>query len=239
MRATKPSAGLTLTLVLLTASAFAADAPSAAPLAPVKILDFYDNESLPPGPRPDGAIYTFMDSTATNVVGLANYGSRVIENVGKQLVDETTRELATKETRQAVSVLHLKGLELPKDVPGRPKVTAIKRTSLMLRDPRNAPDGADAAALKRIRDQLLAGDAPDKVIVQKIEMPGKPLEWRVYRPIAASKSCLACHGDPSKFSPGVKEALDSLFPDDKAVDYAAQEWRGVLRVTLVPPPAAK
>jgi hypothetical protein len=238
MSATKQSAGLTLTLVLLTASAFAAADPSA-PLAPVKILDFYDNESLPAGPRPDGAIYTFMDAAAADVVGLANYGSRIIEGVGKQLVDETTRELATKETRQAVSTLHLKGMELPKDVPGRPKVTAVKRTSLMLRDPRNAPDGADAAALKRIRDQLLAGDAPDKVIVQKIEMPGKPLEWRVYRPIAASKSCLACHGDPSKFSPGVKEALDSLFPEDKALDYAAQEWRGVLRVTLVPPPAAK
>lgn len=235
MSATKQSAGLTLTLVLLTASAFAAAGP-AAPLAPVKILDFYDNENLPAGPRPDGAIYTFMDPTAADVVGLANYGARVIERVGKQLVDETTRELATKETRQAVSTLHLKGAELPKPEPGRPKVTAVKRTSLMLRDPGNAADGADTAALKRIRDQLIAGDAPDKVIVQKIEMPGKPLEWRVYRPIAASQSCLACHGDPSKFSPGVKEALDALYPEDKATDYAAQEWRGVLRVTLQPLP---
>lgn len=204
-------------------------------MAPVKILDFFDSQALPAGPRPDGAIYTFVDRTDPSVVGLANYGASVIESVGQQLIAETTRELATKETRQAVSTLHLKGLELPKDSPNRPKVTAVKRTSLMLRDPRNAPDGADAAALKRIRDQLLAGEAPDKVIVQKIEMPGQPLEWRVYRPIAASNSCLACHGDPAKFSPGVKEALDNLYPQDKAVDYAAQEWRGVIRVTLVPP----
>lgn len=234
MNATKQFVGLTLTLVLLSATAFAADTAPAAPLAPVKILDFYDSQALPAGPRPDGAIYTFVDRTDPSVVGLANYGASVIEGIGAQLINETTRELATKETRQVVSLLHLKGMELPKDVPNRPKVTAVKRTSLMLRDPRNAPDGADAAALKRIRDQLLAGDAPDKVIVQKIEMPGKPLEWRVYRPIAASKSCLACHGDPAKFSPGVKEALDALYPQDKAVDYAAQEWRGVIRVTLVP-----
>lgn len=232
------TASLTLASVLFSASAYAADA-SSAPLAPVKILDFYDNDSLPAGPRPDGAVYTFMDAAAPEVLSLTAYGSRVIENVGKELVDETTRELATKETRQAVATLHLKNMKLPKDVPGRPKVSAVKYTSLMLRNPSNAPDGADAAALKRIRDQLLAGDAPDKVIVQKIELPGQPEEWRVYRPIATSKSCLACHGDPSKFSPGVKEALDNLYPEDKAIDYAAQEWRGVLRVTLQPLVAAK
>ena len=72
------------------------------------------------------------------------------------------------------------------------------------------------------------------MLVQKTEMPGHPVEWRVYRPIASSKSCLACHGDPSKFSPGVKEALDRMYPEDKALDYSAQEWRGVIRVTLVP-----
>ena len=239
MIATKQSAGLILTTILLTASVRAVDAPTPTPVGPMKILEYFDNDSLPAGPRPDGAIFTFVDSAEPSVAVLSRYGSKVIEDVGAMLVNETTKELATKETRLAVSELHLKGMELPKQVIGRPKVTAVKRTSLMLRDPHNAPDGADMAALKRIRAQLIAGDAPDKVIVQKIEIPGKPLEWRVYRPIAASKSCLACHGDPAKFSPGVKEALDHLYPEDKAVDYSAQDWRGVIRVTLEPQPETK
>lgn len=239
MRETKQSAGLTLAIVLLATSLQSAPEPTPTPVGPMKILEYFDNDSLPPGPRPDGAIYTFVDSADPSVSLLSRYGSKVIEDIGAKLVNETTKELATKETRQVVSELHLKGMELPKQVIGRPKVTAVKRTSLMLRDPRNAPDGADMAALKRIRAQLIAGDAPDKVLVQKIEMPGKPLEWRVYRPIAASKSCLACHGDPAKFSPGVKEALDHLYPEDKAVDYSAQDWRGIIRVTLEPQPETK
>jgi hypothetical protein len=239
MLATNQSAGLILAMVMLTASVRAADAPTPTPVGSMKILEYFDNDTLPAGPRPDGAIFTFVDSADPSVSLLSRYGSKVIEDVGAMLVNETTKELATKETRQAVAELHLKGMELPKQVIGRPKVTAVKRTSLMLRNPENAPDGADMAALKRIRAQLIAGDAPDKVLVQKIEIPGKPLEWRVYRPIATSKSCLACHGDPAKFSPGVKEALDHLYPEDKAVDYSAQDWRGVIRVTLEPLPEQK
>jgi hypothetical protein len=70
------------------------------------------------------------------------------------------------------------------------------------------------------------------MLVQRVDRPGKPVEWRVYRPIATSKSCLVCHGDPTKFRPEVKAALDHLYPQDKAVDYQAQEFRGVLRVSL-------
>jgi hypothetical protein len=224
---------------MLTASVRAADAPTPTPVGSMKILEYFDNDTLPAGPRPDGAIFTFVDSADPSVSLLSRYGSKVIEDIGAMLVNETTKELATKETRQAVAELHLKGMELPKQVIGRPKVTAVKRTSLMLRNPENAPDGADMAALKKIRAQLIAGETPDKVLVQKIEIPGKPLEWRVYRPIATSKSCLACHGDPAKFSPGVKEALDHLYPEDKAVDYSAQDWRGVIRVTLEPLPEQK
>ncbi len=220
-------------MVLMTASLWAADAPPAPP-APTKIIKYFDSATLPAGPRPDGAVYTFVDSADPAVAEIAQYGSKVIEDIGALLVNETTRELATKETNQVVGVLHLKNMELPKQVWGKPKVTAVKRTSMMLRDPLNAPDGADSAALEKIHAQLMAGDAPDRLIVQKTEQPGKPVEWRVYRPIAASKSCLSCHGDPSKFRPGVKEALDHLYPEDKAVDYSAQEWRGVIRVTLEP-----
>jgi len=226
---------------MMTASMFAADAP-VPPAAPAKAIKYFDSATLPPGPgpRPDGTIYTFVDSADPAVVEIAQYGFKAIEQIGGMLVQETSRELATKETHEAVGILHLKGMELPKPVAGKPTVTAVRRTSLMLRDPRNAPDGADTAALEKIHTQLMDGESPDKMLVMKTEPPGQPVEWRVYRPIAASKACLSCHGDPSKFRPGVKEALDRLFPEDKAVSYSAQEWRGVIRVSLAPAtPVAK
>lgn len=197
-------------------------------------ITYFDAAAGATPPDAHGATYRFIDSKDPAVADIAQFGFRTIERVGAMLVTEITRELATRETSQAVSIMHLKGLELPKPVAGQPRVTAIKRTSLMLRDPSNAPDGADVAALNKIHTQLMADEAPDRMLVQQIEQAGQPTEWRVYRSIAASQSCLACHGDPKTFRPGVKEALDLLYPEDKAVDYSAQEWRGVLRVSIVP-----
>jgi hypothetical protein len=223
------SGGLVLAGVLAAESA-----PAPAPTT----ISYFDSETIANGPRPDGAVYTFIDSSDPSVAEIAQFGYKTIDRVGGMLVSEVTRELATKEPSLAVSIMHLKRLELPKPVPGQPTVTAIKRTSLLIRNPANRPDGADEAALNKIHKQLMADQTVDKMLVQKIEMPGKPVEWRVYRPIASSQSCLACHGDPKTFRPGVKEALDQQYPEDKAVDYAAQEWRGIIRVSIAPATAA-
>jgi hypothetical protein len=187
----------------------------------------------------DGSTAAFViggDDTANKI---AQYGFKMIEQIGGLMIAEVNRELANREISEAVSLLHLKSMELPKPVAGRPTITAIKRTSLLIRDPRNAPDAADTAALNKIHSQLMADQLPDKMLVQKIERAGQPVEWRVYRPIGASQSCLACHGDPKTFRPGVKAALDLLYPEDKAVDYGAREWRGIIRVSMTAPAAAK
>ena len=216
---------------LLLAGLIAADATPAPALGKVT---YFDGEKLPAGTKPDGAVYTFVDSADPAVADIAQFGYKTIDRIGGQLVSEVNRELASKEPSAAVAIMHLKRLELPKPVAGQPSVTAIRRTSLMLRNPANAPDGADQAALNKIHKQLMDDQTVDKMLVQKIEQPGKAIEWRVYRPVASSQSCLACHGDPKTFAPGVKAALDQQYPEDKAVDYAAQEWRGVIRVSIAP-----
>jgi hypothetical protein len=176
--------------------------------------------------------FSFVDSDGAAVAELAQAGSKAIEQIGALLISETARELATKETAAAVSILHLKNLELPKPVAGKPTVTAIKFTSVLVRNPLNAPDAADQAALDKIQGELDADRPAPKLLLQRVERTGAAPEWRVYRPIAATQSCLACHGDPEKFRPGVKEALDKFYPNDKATGYSAHEWRGFIRVSL-------
>ncbi len=184
--------------------------------------------------------FTFVDSDDPAAAEIIQYGTRTIDRIGSMMIAQVTHELANNDTAVAVSIMHLKNLELPTPKPGKPSITAIKRTSLLLRDPHNAPDAADKAALDKIHTQLMNDESPSKVLVQKIEQPGQPVEWRVYRPIAALPACLACHGDPKTFRPGVKDALDRLYPEDKATDYSAQEYRGVLRVSIAAAiPAAK
>lgn len=202
-------------------------------------ITYFDGSDASAKPGANNASYVFVDPADPAVAAIAQLGFRTIDRVGTMLSTEVTRELATKDTAEIVPAMHLKGMELPKSQPGQPKITAIRRTSLMLRDPANAPDGADRAAMDKIHTQLMNDQSPDKMLVQKIEQAGKPTEWRVYRPIATTQSCLACHGDPKTFRPGVREALDKMYPEDKAFDYAKQEWRGVLRVSIVTEAAKK
>ena len=183
----------------------------------------------PAGPPPN---FSFVDTNDAAVADLTEFGSKTIEQVGGQLISEVARELATKETSLAVSVLHLKGLEMPKSAPGQPVVTAIKFTSVLVRNHLNAPDPADQAALDKIQVELDNDRPAPKLLLQKVDHPGAAPEWRVYRPIAATQACLACHGDPDNFRPGVKEALNRFYPEDKATGYSAHEWRGFIRVSL-------
>lgn len=169
-------------------------------------------------------------------------GDKLIDRIGGSLLVEVERILATKGLDEAVELMHLKSLAPPKPLAGKPRVTAIKLTSLRVRDPKNTPDEADFAALDLVRIALNAGEAPPKIVVQKVEAAAAPPEWRVYRPIAVSPKCLLCHGDSESLQPQVRHMLERLYPEDKANGYSAWEWRGLIRVsyeTPAPPPPAK
>jgi len=175
--------------------------------------------------------FTWFEPTDPAATEIARSGERLIDRVGGNLMVETDRMIATKGLEASVSELHLKTLAPPRPVEGKPRVTAIKCTSLRVRNPRNAPDAADLAALERVRLDLNSGTQPPKVLVQKVEPADAPAEWRVYRPISVAPNCLLCHGPADRLQPGVRYALDRYFPEDRAVDYNAYDWRGLIRVS--------
>ncbi len=175
--------------------------------------------------------FAFVDPADPAVADLAKSGERLIDRVGGSLMVETDRVIATVGLEGAVAELHLKNLNPPKPVDGKPRVTEIRRTSLRIRNPRNAPDDADRAALEAIRSDLTSGTQPPKLLLQKVERPGAPIEYRVYRPISVAPSCLLCHGPADSLQPGVRNALERYYPEDKGTDYSAWDWRGVIRLS--------
>jgi len=103
----------------------------------------------------------------------------------------------------------------------------IKRTSSQIRNPRNAPDRDDRAALAYFEGELEAGNAlPDHLIRQA---DGDTL---YYRPIVVAEFCTACHGPRETLEPSVREILDSRYPDDQATGYGAGDFRGLVRVSV-------
>lgn len=181
----------------------------------------------------------FIDPAAPAVATLRAAGEAAVAVVGKQLITALNAALATGGPAAAVAFCHTQAIALttaPR--PDQPRVLAVKRTSLRLRNPANAPDAAERLALDHVAKLVAAGQPPPPVLVQRIEASGAAMpEWRVYRPIATKPECLVCHGDPAAQSPELRTALQTRYPADAASGYTADQWRGLFRVTVSPAPA--
>lgn len=189
--------------------------------------------------EPAALPYAFVDPADPSIVEIRRLGERTLDQAGVALLLEVRRVLTNTAPAMAIGVLHLKDYKLPAATPGKPAVTELRRTSLKVRNLANTPDAPDLAALETIKRQLEEGDPVAKVLVQKVSLPGRPTEWRVYRPLAVMKECLECHGAADQLAPGVQDALKIFFPHDAAVDYKSSEWRGLMRVSITAPPAGK
>jgi Protein of unknown function (DUF3365) len=182
---------------------------------------------------------TWVDPADPAVAAVRQLGETVIDRANHTMVYEIERAVDEKGLVGAVDQIHLRQQALPKAEPGQPRVTALRLTSLVLRNPANRPDPAEQAALDLINKAIHDGTEVPAVLVQRLEHSAAPTEWRVYRPINTRPICLKCHGPMAEMDPAVRAKLADKYPEDKAKDYAVYTWRGIIRTSLaVPEPAA-
>ena len=104
----------------------------------------------------------------------------------------------------------------------------IKRTTTRYRNPANAPDQAEAKALRHFETVLAeTGELPGEW-VQKV---GRD-EYRYYQSLSVVPPCVKCHGTSEEIDPAVQAILDERYPDDLATDYAVGDFRGLIRVSI-------
>jgi hypothetical protein len=178
----------------------------------------------------------FIDPEAPEVAEIRAVGERAINRLAMTLVNEVSNAVAKGGVEGAVEVCHLKALPLTGEIiAGMPRITAVKRTSLRLRNPANAPDSADTLALQRVEKEIEAGKPP-KLVVQRLDLDGGKREWRVYRPLGLLPQCVECHGPREQQPAALRAKLEQLYPNDQAVGYLAGHWRGLIRVSVSDPP---
>lgn len=199
---------------------------------------------VPAADTPAPVSATFVDPEAPENREVRDIGERAINRLGITMVNEVAVAVAKTGAEKAVDVCHLRALPLTGEiVAGMPRITGVKRTSLRLRNPANAPDAAEKLALDRVEKDLQAGTLP-KVLVQRVDRLGEKPEWRVYRPVGVAQQCVTCHGPVESLTPELKARLAARYPADQATGYAIGQWRGLIRVSVSdtpppPPPAAK
>ena len=103
----------------------------------------------------------------------------------------------------------------------------LKRTSLRIRNPANAPDSLEQQALAYFQSELEAGRSMPQYHLQKTEGG-----WRYYKPIVVADFCTACHGPRESLDPAVRQVLAERYPSDQATGYSAGDFRGVIRVSV-------
>jgi len=181
---------------------------------------------------------SFVDPLAPEARSYRSAGEYAIDRLVMTMITDSARAVSDGKEVEALATFHLK--DVPKKngtVAGLPRITALKFTSLKLRNPDNAPDAADSLALQEVKNQL-EGGVPPRILVQRIEPPSGGTEWRVYKPLANIRQCGSCHGPTEQLAPELRDAIAKNYPKDEANGYQVGEWRGLIRVTVADEPKA-
>ncbi|MEQ1715809.1 MAG: DUF3365 domain-containing protein [Hyphomicrobium sp.] len=107
----------------------------------------------------------------------------------------------------------------------------VKRTSLKVRNPSNAPDALERRVLEDFATKVQAGSDPATLEYIEQVADGERTLVRYFKAIPTAKEpCLACHG--SDVSGELKETISKLYPDDQATGFKAGDLRGAFSVTM-------
>ncbi len=105
----------------------------------------------------------------------------------------------------------------------------VHRTSLKVRNPRNAPDSVEVRVLDLLAARHAEGTlTPEYVELRRLATGAR--ELRYFRPIRVAAGCLTCHGPSDAIAPSIKAVLAERYPEDAAVGYAEGDLRGVIAV---------
>ena len=105
----------------------------------------------------------------------------------------------------------------------------IRRTSLKVRNPTNAPDAFEQRVLADFAQKLAAGADPMTIEHSEVVSDAGKKTFRYMKAIpTAAEPCLACHGGALKDD--VKAEIAKLYPSDMATGFKAGELRGAFSV---------
>ncbi len=106
----------------------------------------------------------------------------------------------------------------------------IGRTSLKIRNPKNAPDAWETKVLKEFEARKARGEDPATLEHSAVVTHHGKKEFRYMKalPVAQGMPCPVCHGE--KIEPAVLAKLQQLYPQDKATGYKVGDLRGAVTI---------
>lgn len=157
-------------------------------------------------------------------------GDRVAGQVGSTLKGALSKAMKAGGPVAAISICSMKAYALTDSIARLdPNVVRLKRTSLRIRNPKNAADSSEIAAIAVFEEIIKSGGVPGERIVRE-ESDGKP--FRYFKAILVEPVCLACHGTDEYLNKEVLEEIEKIYPDDRATGFHEGELRGVFSIII-------
>ncbi len=162
-------------------------------------------------------------------------GKKISNELLTSLKTELQTALVTGDVENAIGICNIKALKITDSIAANSSIKVdIKRTTDKPRNILNAPDQYEQKALEYYNTIVQSGNNFPEYYVQKIENEDK-LSYNFYKPLIMDNVCLLCHGDESSMNNDLKEHLQKLYPEDKALGYKTGDFRGLVRITFYEP----
>ena len=161
--------------------------------------------------------------------GAMQQGSAIADKAAQELLTALKVAVEKQGISGAVEFCKVQAIPLTASAAGAGH-TNVKRTSLRLRNPENAPTETEQQLLEAYAYNTEHG-LPMEPNVQRTEK-----QYLLYtRPIIInSPLCLQCHGDTQKgIAPETLQLIDSLYPQDEARGYQMGDVRGMWSIKLL------
>jgi hypothetical protein len=157
---------------------------------------------------------------------LLDAGQKIAMAAQKELGGNLMKALAEGGPEYALEFCSERALLLT-DSMGLLQNAKVKRVSDQNRNPLNLANESELAYIREVKGALANGQS---VKGQLNTVEGSHIG---YYPIVTNGMCLQCHGQTGQdILPGTLAKIDSLYPEDLAVGYGANELRGIWVVEL-------
>ena len=153
---------------------------------------------------------------------------KVVKEFMGQLKGELQQAMKAGGPTNAIKVCKNKAPEIAGNI-SQKHGWRVARTSLKLRNPKNAPDAWESKVLQQFEARKSKGDDVKKMEFAEMVTENGKSEFRYMKAIPTGKVCLNCHG--AKLKPEVVNRLKELYPRDKARGFKTGDIRGAFTIS--------
>lgn len=160
---------------------------------------------------------------------LRQRGAEISAHMASVLVARLSGEIQERGEVGAIAYCSEHALAITDSIATRYGVI-IQRLSHRYRNPNNAANGKELKIIEHYRQQLAANTMPQPLVYMVADTPV------YYAPLLVSMPlCLKCHGQPDiDIQMETLQALQQLYPDDRATGFALGDLRGLWKITFPP-----